>query len=285
MYVLVDGKSSGLVKKFRANYHIHTYMSDGSSEPIIYVEKAVEAGLTEIGFTDHLVVLDDVNIGLGSLRIEELDLYFETICALKESSKNVAIKCGLEVDYTPRGIKRVEEILESYDDCLDYTLIGVHIVDGFVFDAPESIQIWRILTQEKIDKLYRRYYELLLEGVETGIFTVVAHLDIVKKFGFKSSQEPLKLVESILESVKRLGMAVEVNSAGLRHPIQELYPSSNIVDMLVDFQVPVTMATDAHKPEDISAGLELIIELIKAKNLPLAIPINGLKILNPIEIL
>ncbi|MEM2428156.1 MAG: histidinol-phosphatase [Candidatus Bathyarchaeia archaeon] len=285
MYAVVDNAFNGAVKKFRANYHVHTRMSDGSSEPLDYFEKAAEAGLVEIGFTDHLVILDNASIGLGSLNVDELDSYIEAIDALKESSKKVAVKCGLEVDYTPGGIKCVEEILESYGSRLDYTLMGVHIIDGFHFDTPESITTWMNLSQEKIDKLYERYYELVREGVETGIFTVVAHLDIVKKFGFKSSKEYLKQVESILESVKTLDMAVEVSSAGLRHPVRELYPSSRIVDILAFFQVPVTMATDAHKPEDVSAGLEFVAELIKAKNLPLAIPGNGLTILNPLEIL
>lgn len=285
MYAVVDRKFNSSAKKFRANYHIHTYMSDGSSEPIDYFEKAVEAGLTEIGFTDHLVILDNACIGLGSLNVDELGSYIETIEALRKSSRKVSVKCGLEVDYTPRGIKRVEEILESYGSRLDYTLMGVHIIDSFHFDTPESIPTWRNLSQEKIDNLYERYYVLVREGVETGIFTVVAHLDIVKKFGFKSSREHLKLVESILESVKTLGMAVEVSSAGLRHPVQELYPSSSIVDILASLQVPVIMATDAHKPEDVSAGLELVAELIKAKKLPLAIPGNRLKILNPLKVL
>ncbi|MEM2848911.1 MAG: histidinol-phosphatase HisJ family protein, partial [Candidatus Bathyarchaeia archaeon] len=214
MYAVLDTTFNSAVKKFRANYHIHTLMSDGSSEPDDYVEKAVEAGLTEMGFTDHLVVLDDGSIGLGSLDVNEIDSYIETIEDVKKSSKKVIVKCGLEVDYTPEGIKYVEEILKSYRDRLDYTLMGVHIIDGFHFDTPESISTWRSLSQNEIDKLYKRYYELVLESIETGIFTVVAHLDIVKKFGFKSSKEYLKQVESILESVKTLDMAVEVSSAG-----------------------------------------------------------------------
>jgi len=285
MYALNVGKLGGLVKGFRANYHIHTFMSDGSSKPADYVEKAAEAGLTEIGFTDHLVILDDANVGLGSLDPSRIDAYIEAVESVKRSSKNVIVKCGLEVDYTPGGFKRVEEILKSYGDDLDYTLMGVHIIDDFQFDAPESISTWRSLSQNEIDKLYKRYYMLVLEGVETGVFTVVAHLDIVKKFGFKPSEEPLKLVESILESVKVLGMAIEVSSAGLRHPVKELYPSDRIVDMLAVLQVPVVMATDAHKPEDVSNGLEVVVELIKRKRLPLAIPNARLKILDPLKVL
>jgi len=285
MCTLKVGKLSGIVKRFRANYHIHTFMSDGSSKPADYVEKATEAGLTEMGFTDHLVILDNANVGLGSLDPSGIDAYIEAVESVESSSKNVIVKCGLEVDYTPGGFKRVEEILKSYGDDLDYTLMGVHIIDGFHFDTPESISTWRSLSQNEINKLYKRYYTLVLEGVETGIFTVVAHLDIVKKFCFKPSEEPLKLIESILESAKALGMAVEVSSAGLRHPVKELYPSNRIVDMLAVLQVPVVMSTDAHRPEDVSNGLEVVVELIKQKRLPLAIPNRRLKILDPLEVL
>jgi histidinol-phosphatase (PHP family) len=285
MCVLNVDKPGDTIKKFRANYHIHTSMSDGSSKPADYVEKATEARLTEIGFTDHLVILDDASVGLGSLDPSRIDVYVEAVEDVKRSSKNVNVKCGLEVDYTPGGFKRVEEILKSYGDILDYTLMGVHIIDGFHFDTPESVSTWRSLSQSEIDKLYRRYYTLVLEAVETGIFKIVAHLDIVKKFCFKSSEEPLGLIESILESVKALGMAVEVSSAGLRHPVKELYPSNRIVDMLAVLQVPVVMATDAHRPEDVSNGLEVVAELIKRKKLPLAIPNSRLKILDPLEVL
>jgi len=273
------------LKRFRANYHVHTFMSDGSSEPVKYLEKAVESGLTEIGFTDHLIILDDGRVGPGSLDPEKLDEYIDAIRDAASLFKPLSVKCGLEVDYTPGGIRRVEEILASYRHSLDYTLIGVHIVDGFEFDIPESIPIWRSLSQEQVDKVYRRYYQLLLDGVRTGLFDVVAHLDIVKRFGFKPSRSFLDLIEPILLSVKTLRMAVEVSSAGLRHPVNELYPSEEIVTLMSELRVPVTSSTDAHKPEDISTGLEAVVELIKSRRLPFAVPGGGLKVFDSLKVL
>lgn len=273
------------MKRFRANYHVHTSMSDGSSEPVKYLERAVEDRLMEIGFTDHLVILDDGRVGPGSLDPRKLEEYIEAVRVTADMFKHLSVKCGLEVDYTPGGVKHVEEILASYRHSLDYTLIGVHIVDGFEFDFPEAVTIWSRLSQEEVNKVHRRYYEILLDGVRTGLFDVIAHLDIVKRFGFKPSRSFLDLIESILLSVKTLGMCIEVSSAGLRHPVNELYPSDEIMDLMSELRIPVTMSTDAHKPEEVSAGLEIVVKAIKSRSLPFAIPGRSLKVFDPLKVL
>lgn len=260
-------------------------MSDGSSKPEEYVRLAEENGLLEIGFTDHLLILEDGSTGPGSLKLDGLDAYIDSVRDASKASKVVSVKCGLEVDYIPGSVKRVEEVLESYRYSLDYTLMGVHMVGGFLFDSPESIPVWRSLSQTEVDRVHSRYYRLVLEGVETGLFDVIAHLDLVKKFGFRASVKLMSLLEPILVSVKSLRMAIEVSSAGLRHPAGEIYPSDDVLELAARLRIPAVMATDAHRVEDLVAGLDMVVGVIKGKGLPIAIPGDGLRLLDPLRVL
>jgi histidinol-phosphatase (PHP family) len=49
-------------------------------------------------------------------------------------------------------------------------------------------------------------------------------------------------------------VAVEVNTAGLRKPCQELYPAQELLDELFAAGVPVTVGSDAHRPSEVGAG-------------------------------
>jgi histidinol-phosphatase (PHP family) len=62
-----------------ADYHIHTHMCrHAEGEPREYVERAVELGMTEMGFADHLPFLGGWEprhdlIDDWAMRIDELD--------------------------------------------------------------------------------------------------------------------------------------------------------------------------------------------------------------------
>jgi histidinol-phosphatase (PHP family) len=47
-------------------------------------------------------------------------------------------------------------------------------------------------------------------------------------------------------------MVVEINSAGLRKPIKEIYPSSDIMELLAQYDIPITFSSDAHKTQEIN---------------------------------
>ena len=50
-------------------------------------------------------------------------------------------------------------------------------------------------------------------------------------------------------------MVIEINSAGLRKPVQEMYPSRQIIEEMFNLNLPVTMGSDAHHPEQVAEGL------------------------------
>ena len=100
------------------------------------------------------------------------------------------------------------------------------------------------------DVLIREYYEAVLDGVESRLFQIVAHLDIVKKFDRRGGDVLAERFESeidrVLEAMAANGnMALELNMSGIDMFCHEPFPSLAIVRRAVDFGIPITLGSDA----------------------------------------
>ena len=58
-------------------------------------------------------------------------------------------------------------------------------------------------------------------------------------------------------------MALEINTAGLRKPVGEMYPSRDLLEVAYDLDIPITFSSDAHAVAQIGAGYELATTLAK----------------------
>jgi histidinol-phosphatase (PHP family) len=63
--------------------------------------------------------------------------------------------------------------------------------------------------------------------------------------------------------VAESGIVVDVNSAGLRKPIREIYPSRKLLEMFYRRGVPITLSSDAHAPGEVGADYEKSIALVR----------------------
>ncbi len=153
-----------------ADYHIHTGMCrHAEGEPREYVERALELGMTEMGFTDHLPFLggweplhdltDD-----WAMRPDELDDYVALIQDLaREYAQDVRIVLGIEADFIPETLELTAATLEQYP--FEYVIGSVHIVgDRFGFDHPE---MEGRLTDYGIDRIHLESLDLARQAAET----------------------------------------------------------------------------------------------------------------------
>ena len=115
-----------------------------------------------------------------------------------------------------------------------------------------------------IDELYERYFDLVCRGAETGHFDTIAHLDLVKKFGHRPNRDPGELYERVARRLAAAGVAVEVNTAGLRKPVGELYPHPDLLTACRRAGVPATLGSDAHRPEEVAADYPLAVGHLRA---------------------
>ena len=230
----------------KVDYHMHTPLcGHASGEPQEYVEQALKMGLEEIGFSDHapLVSHEDARY---TMNFSQLPLYHQMIEKVQKQYKDFTIKLGLEADYVPGFEKETKKILDGYP--YDFVIGSVHFIDRWAFDDPEEKIKWR---DKDINTVYRDYYRLLRQSAESGLFDILGHVDLVKKFGHRASVDLTGEVERTAEVFKRTGITVEINTSGLRKPVNEIYPSPEVLKIYQGHGVPVTFSSDSHEPKDV----------------------------------
>lgn len=244
------------------NYHIHTKRCGHAYGEIEeYVAEAKKVGLKEIGFSDHIpmyflpVEERDKTIAMAE---EELPTYVEEVLSLRRNNPELKIKLGIEADFEPGSEEQLRQILCKFP--LDYVFGSIHFLDGWGYDNPAYIEEYN---QRKIDDIYETYFKKLKDAASSGLFDILAHPDLIKKMGFKPEKSMLPLYEQTVKVISEKAVCIEVNTAGLRAPVKELYPNKEFLELCFHYGVPVTIGTDAHHPSQVGEGLQEGFQLIK----------------------
>ena len=198
-----------------------------------YVRVAIDKGLDEMGFSDHFPLLH-IEMQNISMKMEELPFYFSCISALKEKFRGrIEIKSGLEVDYTPETEKQTRKILKKYN--LDYVLGSCHFLGEWPIDHPDHIDEWK---KRDVALVYKEYFQRINKMADTGIFDIIAHIDLVKKFGFIPEINLTNIYKDAALHIKKNNLCLEVNTSGLRKPVKEIYPAQEFLKICFDADVP-----------------------------------------------
>lgn len=234
------------------DYHMHTPLCGHAvGEPAEYAQKAIELGLKEIGFSCHapFVHMVDPRVTMG---MDQLPQYYQMIEAVREKYKNeLTIKVGLEADFVLGYEEKTQALLDDYP--YDYVIGSVHFIKDWGFDDPSQRDQWN---QADINQVYRDYYELLRQSALSGMFNIIGHPELVKKFGHKPTDDMLDEVRKCAQVFKETGMAIEINTGGLRKPVKEMYPQQSHLEIYADVGVPVTFGSDAHDPRDVGYAFD-----------------------------
>ncbi|NYE58798.1 histidinol-phosphatase [Carboxydothermus ferrireducens] len=238
--------------------HVHTvYSGHGEGEFEDYIQKAREKGVTELGFSEHFpMALYGKDFPGYSMEVNDWPKYLRKLFKLKETYP--FLKIGLEVDYFPESEGKIKKALKDLP--VDYLIGSVHFIDNWPFDDPAEIESYR---GKDLKELTAKYFDLVKKVIRSGIFNVIGHLDLIKKFGLVSFAliEP-HLPEIFLE-LKNSGMVLEINTAGLRYPAKEQYPSKIIIEEAVREKIPLTTGSDAHKPEHLAYKFPEIYQMLE----------------------
>ncbi len=234
------------------DYHMHTSLCGHAwGEPREYAAHALDVGIQEIGFSDHAPFVRGLLPGI-TMTDGELPQYYDMIRAVqKEFSGRLSIKLGIEADFIPGYEEKTRQILARYP--FDYVYGSVHFINGWGFDNPDEREAW---SQANIDEVYREYYKLLRASAETGLFDIIAHVDLVKKFGYRSSADLTADLKETARTFKKHGLTIEINTAGLRKDVKEIYPSLESLKVYVSEGVPITFGSDAHLPAEVGSDFD-----------------------------
>lgn len=235
------------------DYHMHTSLCGHASGDMTgYVEEALKKGLLEIGFSDHVPMywlaahLRDAGLAMDETSFPG---YVARVLHLREENPSIGIGLGVEVDYIPGWEKEAAKIISEYP--FDYIIGSVHYIDGWGFDNPGLTGEY---SRRQLGEIYRQYFDLICSAAKSGLFDVIAHPDLVKKFGYRLSPAPVELYRQAARAFAGAGVCVEVNTAGLRAPAGEIYPSLEFLRLCCSEGVPVSTGSDAHSPDLVGAN-------------------------------
>ena len=229
-----------------ANYHTHTYRCNhavGTDRE--YVEKAIERGLKTLGFSDHVhMPFPDGHEPWNRVPLWLLEDYVNSVLALRQAYKDdIDIRLGFEAEYYPDLFEAMLEVLGPYP--VDYLLLAQHFNDSRETVYNPS------MAQDKA--ALRRYVDRVIEGMETGAFTYVAHPDL---FYFNGSERVYRReMGRLCQRAKELDIPLEINMLGLR--TGRCYPNDWFWPIVKEQGCRAVLGCDAHDPRDVAEPEQL----------------------------
>jgi histidinol-phosphatase (PHP family) len=243
------------MKTTRIDLHNHTTRcnhAEGTVEE--YIQRAIALGIDIYGFSEHAPMDFDEGYRLS---FNEMKAYENDILSARETYKDeIEILLGYEVDWLPGHMD--ERVLDAD---VDYLIGSVHFIDKWSFDNPEFIGGWK---ERNVDEIWEAYFEATEAMAKSGKFDIVGHLDLIKVFRYLPQKDIRLLAKASLKAIKRSGMVLEINTAGLRKPIGELYPSQQLLEEAYAMDIPITFGSDAHAVEQIGFAYEEATSLAKS---------------------
>jgi histidinol-phosphatase (PHP family) len=241
------------------DYHIHTALCGHAvGEMEDYVRTAASEGLEEMGFNDHAPTfhVQDPELAMAA---EQLPLYVDRVRALQKKYRRPRIRLGIEADFIPGHESDLRRLLNQYE--FDYVYGSVHIIGDWRFDDsrlyPDHYQ------GRHPEKSYRDYFELIRRSARSGLFDVMGHMDLIKKFNHWPLTGIDEMLEQTVQAIAEVDVCVEVNTSGLRKPCREIYPNETILKLCRQHDVPVTLGSDAHRPEEVGMDFDRAVKLLK----------------------
>lgn len=225
----------------KQNYHTHTYRCyHASGTEREYIETAIQNGLTTLGFSDHApYIFSNGYVSNFRMLPEATRDYFNTLQQLKEEYKDkIQIKIGFEAEYYPDIFDKFLEFIRPFG--CDYLLLGQH----YAKNEPNGIYVGIPTDSEAV---LAEYVQTVVEGMNTGCFTYVAHPDLIYFTGKDSIYR--KHMLSLCQEAKKLHMPLEINLQGLS--LHRNYPCEKFFALAKEVGNTIVLGCDAHKPEDV----------------------------------
>jgi len=252
------------------DYHVHPdYSIDAEGSLREFCDKAIDIGLSEIVFTTHVdsepayadfnyIIINGKKEPFNS---ETLKRYRDDVYELVNGNKPVPImiKCGVEVSYY-NGIK--DSFLQMVSDLdFDFVLCGIHFIGDQLLTLEEGVLA--LMEHYKPEEIIEQYYRLVQEACEINLFDSLAHLDLYRRRGTRLFPEQAAridypIIDETLEKLASRGLAIEVNTSGIRHGIGDWYPSRPLLHKARNAGVVISgLGSDAHAPEQLAIDFEM----------------------------
>ena len=235
--------------------HNHTILCNHATGTVDeYIQKAIEMKIKYFGFSDHAPMNFDPKY---RMKFEQMSEYEKNILQAKKRYKDsLHVLLAYEVDYLKGYID--DRVLNADTD---YLIGSVHFIDKWGFDNPEFIGEYK---HRDIDKIWEEYFEAIEALAKSKLFNIVGHIDLIKVFNFLPKKDIRILAQKAIKEIKKSDMVVEINAAGYRKPTKEAYPGNAIMELISEYEIPISFCSDAHSPEQVGFKQKEIYALAKA---------------------
>lgn len=269
MAMLWDASNRETAERY-ADCHIHSTLCGHAKHTLPEMLEGIRvSGLHGAIFTEHLPLPEEVDPHREvSMRPSDLEPYVATLRAESERFAQLRKKgesapilvVGAEADWLNQDPKwSKQSVKEAREAGIEVILGSVHMLDGWAFDDPAQIDTWH---DYDIDAVWSFYFSEWINAVKSGLYDVMAHPDLPKKFGF-IPDDPREYYSEAAAAIADAGILCEVSTGGLRKPCKELYPSQDFLTKLANRKVGITLGSDAHSIPEIGYGFDYAAEQLQ----------------------
>ncbi len=240
---------------------MHSTLSpDGCDSPDAMAAKAFELGIQHFTLTDHI---ENEKLESWGYR-EAMDQSREVFKRLKARYEGrMKVYYGAELGQATYNLPQAEEILAQYD--YDFVLGSTHRARSYkrIDKVPDSEEDrYRCLTE---------YFEEELALAEWGKFSSLSHLTFPLRFisgDFGGHEVDISrydtIIGKILETVIKSGIALEINTSGIRKGLHVPMPSLDYAARYYEKGGRmITVGSDAHRVCDVGADIPQTLKALK----------------------
>ena len=246
--------------------HIHIERGDYTLEWIDkFVNQAVKMNIDEINLLEHSIRIKEFHPTFKEAR--EYNLYQKRwfdgkrqqahtmaeykalIDKVRRREYPVKINFGLEICW----FEQHEDFIRKQvsDGYFDYLIGSVHWIDNWTFNQRKYQWLGK-----DVNRLYERYYQMSETLIESDIFDIIGHPDLIGCHSLYPSYDLTPTYKSLCENAKAHNVMVEMNTS------KGLGLNKKLLTVAKEVGVTFSTGSDAHRPEDVGRGIKEVTQLI-----------------------
>lgn len=250
------------VDPLSSNLHCHTQFCDGRDTMEAFVESAIAAGFTTLGFSPHSPVPLDSPCNISE---SDTGAYFSEINRLQRLyGDRITILAGMEIDYLGTEWGPSHPYFDTLP--LDYRIGSIHFIpdfNGVPVDVDGRFTSFRKKMAEHFHDDIRyvtdTFFRQSMEMVRAGGFDILGHADKIARnaslFAPGIEDEPwfMANVTALLDAATSRGIAVEINTK-IYEETGRMFPRERFTERLVASNARVFVNSDSHVAANVNSG-------------------------------
>ncbi|MER2089790.1 MAG: histidinol-phosphatase HisJ family protein [Sporosarcina sp.] len=240
------------------DYHMHSsFSADCKVSMEDMIDGAIQKGLTEICFTEHIdYEYPDDTIYFDFDKKE----YASKLLEMQKVYKGrIHIKKGVEIGVQPHILHKYEELMNK--ETFDFVICSMHTVEK------KGLHYGEFFEDKTLEEAYGIYYGELLYCIKNyKRYNILGHADLVKRYTKKNCVNPFHdELNEIFNVLIPEGKGIELNTSGVRYGMSGGMPSDDILKLYKECGGEIiTLGSDAHKPEDIAFQFSESLKLLES---------------------